>query len=591
MPRLRRFSRRNPNRLSLIHGFAPSLELLEVRLTPAIMGLDFQLLSDNNGVPDAVITRLDDLTHNLNVNQTFWVRVLAWDERGATVTDPGVISLPLNLTWDSSVVTLLTTMPALPVPLDNSILTSSFTLQRAVDPFVPQTANTITGLRAAALPNAGEGAAIGTQIPVDTFTEANSSTNAQFSLLQFKAKAATTNDSPFTLTLAGSMSFTDAAGLDKIVHVERANPAAPPGTNNLPVRQDATNVVNVTEFLRINGTNPTSISGFVYSDSDVSGTLTRDAATGAPTEIGLPNVTMTLKLGTTVIDTTTTGADGWYQFVVNTPGNYTIEETQPAQFFDQLPTAGLVIPTGANPTPVQRGTPGVNRITDILLNEGDTGVDFNFGERPIPTKLNFLASTDSRTLFAKYLGVTAVTFTSTTAEDILVTRNTNDFTVTQGTTTKTFTQPMLTINAKAPNGTQANVKFVGTAADEVAQLWRGGGSLRFGEDYVAPHYALLAINGKEVTIDPVAGPDLAIKNLVVINDSPASDALATTGPTTLQLTSSADTKTGSVTTNADTIIRAISPSAVRTTDTDTDTITEAAKALVDQLIGDWTTIP
>lgn len=118
---------------------------------------------------------------------------------------------------------------------------------------------------------------------------------------------------------------------------------------------------------------PASISGFVYHDQDNDGE--RDAG-----ETGIGNVAVrivpidTISPQTTI--DTTTDATGFYQVAGLPPGVYrVIEATQPVDYFDGLDAVGAV-------DGQIRGVavnPG-DRLDDILLLGGDSGVEFNFGE-------------------------------------------------------------------------------------------------------------------------------------------------------------------------------------------------------------------
>ena len=82
---------------------------------------------------------------------------------------------------------------------------------------------------------------------------------------------------------------------------------------------------------------PASLAGTVYNDSQGDGTL-------EPGEPGIAGVTLTLTgtddLGAPVNRTTTTDANGTYQFLSLRPGTYTITETQPPLIFDGDETIG-----------------------------------------------------------------------------------------------------------------------------------------------------------------------------------------------------------------------------------------------------------
>jgi hypothetical protein len=125
------------------------------------------------------------------------------------------------------------------------------------------------------------------------------------------------------------------------------------------------------------GTNPpvvpSSLSGVAFLDNN--GNHLFDFG-----DSGLAGITVTLtdSLGH-VVASTVTGTDGSYHFNNLMPGTYTITETRPAGFIDELATPG----TGAdfNGTVVDTA-PSV--ISGIILGSGENGVNFNFGEQGIP---------------------------------------------------------------------------------------------------------------------------------------------------------------------------------------------------------------
>lgn len=113
-----------------------------------------------------------------------------------------------------------------------------------------------------------------------------------------------------------------------------------------------------------------SISGFVWEDFNNDGLV--DFNEGA-----IEGVTVQLlDAGGTVIDTTTTDLDGQYSFDELDAGTYGVMELQPAGFVDGLDVVGEI-----DGSPV--GDASVNdKITDIVLADDDTAVNYNFGERP-----------------------------------------------------------------------------------------------------------------------------------------------------------------------------------------------------------------
>jgi protocatechuate 3,4-dioxygenase beta subunit len=110
---------------------------------------------------------------------------------------------------------------------------------------------------------------------------------------------------------------------------------------------------------------PASLAGYVYVDTKNNGT--KDGG-----EAGIGGVTVTLT-GTndqsTVNLTTTTAADGSYQFTNLRPGVYTVTETQPANYLDGKDAVGSLGGTLAN-----------DQVSAIALGVGASGVHYDFGE-------------------------------------------------------------------------------------------------------------------------------------------------------------------------------------------------------------------
>jgi len=146
----------------------------------------------------------------------------------------------------------------------------------------------------------------------------------------------------------------------------------PGGTVNNTVSTSQTISAN-TLNAGIDGTNnnfgdlrPTSIGGFIYSDTNNDGVF--DVS-----ESGIDGETVTLTgtddLGAPVSIVTMTAGGGAYSFTNLRPGTYVITETQPVTYLDGLDTIG---------TP--GGTSGNDVFSAITLVEGDAGADNNFGE-------------------------------------------------------------------------------------------------------------------------------------------------------------------------------------------------------------------
>ncbi len=117
---------------------------------------------------------------------------------------------------------------------------------------------------------------------------------------------------------------------------------------------------------------PATLSGYVYHDQNNNGV--RDAG-----EAGIGNVTLTLyDFGGAAVATTTTGANGYYEFTGLAPELYSVVETHPAGYRDGLDVAGNLGGFAVNPG---------DRIDAILISSGDTGIQYNFGEL-IPASLS-----------------------------------------------------------------------------------------------------------------------------------------------------------------------------------------------------------
>jgi protocatechuate 3,4-dioxygenase beta subunit len=111
-----------------------------------------------------------------------------------------------------------------------------------------------------------------------------------------------------------------------------------------------------------------SLSGNVYVDLDNDGVFDND-------ETGIEGVkvklTGTTTSGQSVTLYATTDSSGFYEFTGLLAGTYTVTETQPADYNDGKDTAGS-----------KGGNTSVNdRISAIVLSNGDDSTDNNFGER------------------------------------------------------------------------------------------------------------------------------------------------------------------------------------------------------------------
>ena len=115
---------------------------------------------------------------------------------------------------------------------------------------------------------------------------------------------------------------------------------------------------------------PASVSGYVYRDTFDTNCV-RQPANG---ELGIPFTTIILTgvdlLGNPLPRrTTTTDANGFYQFTNLLPGSYTITEIQPVGWLDACEVPGSL--GGSNPS---------NDVLTVGLQAGDDGIEYNFGE-------------------------------------------------------------------------------------------------------------------------------------------------------------------------------------------------------------------
>lgn len=120
--------------------------------------------------------------------------------------------------------------------------------------------------------------------------------------------------------------------------------------------------------------NPAAISGFVYHDRNDNGirepNLAEEAIAGVAIELHASSGQ--------VVASTTTDADGFYEFTNLLPDTYSVFEVQPDGWIDGKDTLGSVA-TSAGPT--LQGTATDDALLSIELLSGDVGTNYNFGER------------------------------------------------------------------------------------------------------------------------------------------------------------------------------------------------------------------
>ncbi|MEQ9410078.1 MAG: Ig-like domain-containing protein [Fuerstiella sp.] len=153
------------------------------------LGIEVRLFQDNSGTPGAEIT-----SDQLNLNDTFFVEILAGDLRGenpAGPQGPGLIGLPIDIAWDAAAFEEIDG-PFAPT----SIVTDDLPIQRRGT--LDQSGGFIDDLSGGSLPSAGIGSVVGPD------------RLERFALLRFRADAVVSR-SAFTVTIGdGGVSFADA---------------------------------------------------------------------------------------------------------------------------------------------------------------------------------------------------------------------------------------------------------------------------------------------------------------------------------------------------------------------------------------------
>jgi serine-aspartate repeat-containing protein C/D/E len=115
---------------------------------------------------------------------------------------------------------------------------------------------------------------------------------------------------------------------------------------------------------------PTSISGYVSLTTPEGNCV----APSDPTRVGIAGVRIELyDAGGNLVTSTLTNSQGRYEFNALRPGVYSVVEVQPAGYLDVAQKAGTV--AGQN-----IGTTSLNRISNITLSSGKSGVNYNFCE-------------------------------------------------------------------------------------------------------------------------------------------------------------------------------------------------------------------
>jgi protocatechuate 3,4-dioxygenase beta subunit len=114
---------------------------------------------------------------------------------------------------------------------------------------------------------------------------------------------------------------------------------------------------------------PSSISGYVYHDANDTGVFDAgDNPLGGQT-------VMLLDSGGNVLGTQITDSTGFYQFTGLGLGTYTVMEVQPAGYLDSADNVGTI-----NGAFVGTAFSSLDKITQISLQYGENGINYNFGE-------------------------------------------------------------------------------------------------------------------------------------------------------------------------------------------------------------------
>nr|WP_298719688.1 SdrD B-like domain-containing protein [uncultured Steroidobacter sp.] len=132
-----------------------------------------------------------------------------------------------------------------------------------------------------------------------------------------------------------------------------------------------------------------SVMGRVWRDSDRDGTM--DAG-----EIGIAGVTVTLRSGGSVVDTTVTDADGRYVFTNVLAGQYTVEETQPAGYGSSTPDSVEIELVAGGPPPTIDFGDTVGSLAGRVYNDTNNNGTVDPGEPGIAEVALQLSGTDAR---------------------------------------------------------------------------------------------------------------------------------------------------------------------------------------------------
>jgi len=272
-----------------------------------------------------------------------------------------------------------------------------------------------------------------------------------------------------------------------------------------------------------------SLSGYVYADANGDG-IRNLGVNGAPVEIGLPNVTISLfaQGATAATATTTTGPDGWYDFENVQPGLLRIVETHPAGFLDGKDTLGTILPGGQ-----ASGTVGNDEFDNVNLGAGQQGVDYNFGEVLAAASINKTmllgSSPPMEVAVANQLGVPAVAVKGTTGNDAITVNNTGttiQVSVNNG-PAQSFDISKVKMVVVDGGGGVDTVTVNGTSAPELAHFQPTYVGVRRSDlPLVNPlGYGILVQNSQNLIVNTGSNPS----SFAVFQDSPGNDTATASG--------------------------------------------------------------
>jgi protocatechuate 3,4-dioxygenase beta subunit len=207
----------------------------------------------------------------------------------------------------------------------------------------------------------------------------------------------------------------------------------------------------------------TSISGHVYFDANNNGQ--RDSS-----DTAITGVTMTLNGPGGLQQTTTTDANGFYQFNNLTPGVYTVSETQPAGYINGTDTPGT-----------DGGTVFIDatheQITNITLNSGDNAQNYDFGELhpPVLSGHVYFDANDNGQRDTGDSPISGVTITLTgPGGQQTATTDANGFyqfnNLTPGTYSVAETEPANYLNGTTTAGTKGGTVVMGTSKNQIGSI-------------------------------------------------------------------------------------------------------------------------